>query len=430
MKRVRAWLVRGLAAVGAFAIAAWIYALVTPEPADVLPDRTSSDPFAPPGSAAFVAAVSAHLNEPVSGGNRLELLVNGDEIFPPMLDAIRGARESVTLLTYVYWTGAIAERFADELAAAARRGVEVRVLLDAYGAKEMRPELAARMERSGCRVAWFHPLRWYTLRRFNNRTHRKILVVDGRTGFTGGVGIAREWTGDAQDPEHWRDDHVRVEGPAVRALQGAFSENWRQATGEVLAGESHFPDLEAAGPAPVLAVASEADETISEVAFLYWTALRAARQRVLLSTPYFVPGPELHGELARTARRGVDVRILVPGEHNDQPLARRAGRALYAPLLEAGVRIFEYRPTMMHAKALVADRGWALVGSANFDNRSFDLNYELTLGTSDSAFVERLAGTVEEDLARADEITLDRLRNRPLHDHVLDRLALLLREQL
>jgi cardiolipin synthase len=286
------------------------------------------------------------------------------------------------------------------------------------------------MERSGCRVAWFHPLRWYTLRRFNNRTHRKILVVDGRTGFTGGVGIAREWTGDAQDPEHWRDDHVRVEGPAVRALQGAFSENWRQATGEVLAGESHFPDLEAAGPAPVLAVASEADETISEVAFLYWTALRAARQRVLLSTPYFVPGPELHGELARTARRGVDVRILVPGEHNDQPLARRAGRALYAPLLEAGVRIFEYRPTMMHAKALVADRGWALVGSANFDNRSFDLNYELTLGTSDSAFVERLAGTVEEDLARTDEITLDRLRNRPLHDHVLDRLALLLREQL
>nr|MBA2564657.1 cardiolipin synthase B [Gemmatimonadota bacterium] len=353
---------------GALAVTVWTYALAVPEPTDVLPTRIEDG--APLRGSAPAVTLAAHLGAPLLRGNEIDLLVNGEEIFPPMLASIRGARESVDLLSYIYWTGDVARQFADELSAAAARGVEVRVLLDAYGANQMRPALVEQMRRAGCRVAWFHPIRWYTLRRLNNRTHRKVLVVDRQVGFTGGVGIAEEWTGDAQDADHWRDDHFRVTGPAVRYLLGAFAENWRQATGEVIAGSSTAApvnrpstavpangastaaDTQGASVVPIL---SAPGTSISEVAFVYWLSLRAARQRVRIATPYFVPDSALAAELAATARRGVEVTLLVPGRHNDSRLVRYGSRVLYEDLLQAGVRIFEYEPTMMHAKTMTVD---------------------------------------------------------------------------
>lgn len=423
---IRRRAVKGLAVVGALALVWMGYHWLTPERGDLLPQRLAEQPG---GGDDPLATVATHLGAPVLPGNRIELLVNGREIFPPMLEAIRSAERTVDFLTYVYWDGRIAREFADAFSAAARRGVVVRVLLDAYESRKIPDSLVRQMEEAGCRVAWYHPLAWYRVDRFNHRTHRKILVVDGEVGFTGGVGIAEEWSGDAERPGRWRDDHFRLEGPVVHHLRGGFAENWSAATGEVVTWE--WPAGEASpGEAEIVPVFSSPRSGISPVAFTYWAVLRAARSEVDVATPYFLPDPSLVEELVETAERGVRVRLLVPGERNDSDLVRHASFTLYRPLLEAGVEIHEFRPSMMHAKAVRVDRDLSVIGSANFDNRSFELNDELILLVRDSSLNRDLRATFERDLARSDRITLQGFESRSPWDRLLGRLALVLREQL
>jgi len=417
---------RGLAAIGALFLLVWGYRMLTPEFVDVAPEHLPTEY----GTHGPSRTLAAHLGVPLLEGNRVELLVNGVEIFPAMLSAIAEAEESINLLSYVYWEGEIAREFADALSAAARRGLDVRVVLDAVGAARMDSTLVEQMEEAGCEVAWFNPARWYSLARYNNRTHRKVMVVDGRIGFTGGVGIAHEWTGDAEDAAHWRDDHFRFDGPVVRYLQGAFVENWRQATGEVLTGERVFPALEPAGDVEMAVVNTGPGGATSEVGFTYWLMFHGARERIYVATPYFVPDPELELGLADAARRGLDVRLLVPNEHQDSRLVRYASRTWYHELLRAGVRLYEYQPTMMHVKAVSVDRDWAVVGSANFDSRSFEINFEIVVAVFDSVFVEELDASFEEDLRQAREITLEEVEAWSWFARARNRLTRLFREQL
>jgi cardiolipin synthase A/B len=322
----------------------------------------------------FLRAAEALTQAPISRGNDAEVLVNGDRIFPVFLETIGAATQSVNLLTYVYWKGEIGERVADAVCERARAGVVCRVLLDAVGAMKMDTALITRMEEAGVVVRRFRPPKPYAVRRLNNRTHRKILVADGTVGLTGGVGIADEWTGDAQDPDHWRDTHLRVRGPAVRGLQGAFAENWLEATGQVLTGHGDLPELPPvadAGGAPMQVIRSRAGVGDTNVETLYYLTIAAASESIDLTSAYFAPRPAFIRALVDAARRGVRVRVLVPGRHIDKGTVRRTGRSIYGDLLRAGVRVFEYMPTMLHAKCLVVDGVWSAVGSANFDNRSF-----------------------------------------------------------
>lgn len=426
MRRGALW---GLAIVGAASLAWWLYALATPETTDELPRELSAPPRTA-GEGLLAATLAANLGEPIVAANRVTPLHNGARIFPPMLEAIRGARESISFLTYVYWQGEVAREFAAELSAAARRGVEVRVLLDAHGARKMDEALVEEMRAAGCRVAWFHPLHWYTIRRYNNRSHRRALVVDGRTGFTGGVGIAEEWTGDAEDAGHWRDDHFKIEGPVVRYLQGAFAENWREATGEVLSGERLFPEIPPAGEAVVVPVLEGPGGSVSKMGLLYWTFLQVARERVRIWTPYFVPDPDLERAIMETARRGVAVELLVPNDRNDSRLVRHASQTYYGELLDAGVRIYEYQPTMMHVKAITVDDEWTVVGTANFDNRSFELNYEIALAVRDPVLNATMNRSFERDLARSERITREDVESWSPLERLRDRLYGMLREQI
>lgn len=418
--------IRSLAAVGTLVLLWWGYKMVAPEFVDTAPERIASGD----GEHRPAEALVAHLDVPLLDGNRVELLLNGDEIFPAMLSAIDDAAHSINLLSYIYWQGDIAHRFADALSSAAQRGVKVRVVLDAFGASRMDAALVQRMEDAGCEFTWFNPVRWYSLGRFNHRTHRKVMVIDGRLGFTGGVGIGEEWTGDAQDAEHWRDDHFRLEGPVVRFLQGSFAENWRQATGDVLAGSGTFPDLEPAGDVRVGVINTGPAGATSEIGLSYWLMFRGARERIYVTTPYFVPDPDLELGLEDAARRGLDVRLLVPNHHQDSRMVRYASQTWYHDLLRAGVRLYEFQPTLIHAKTVTADREWAIVGSANFDSRSFQLNFEIAVVVFDSSFVEALDASFEKDLLRAREITLEEIEGWPWPVRLRNRLARAFREQL
>jgi cardiolipin synthase len=371
------------------------------------------DPPAP-GTPDFARLVEALTIAPLRQGNRVTVLRNGSEIFPAMLEAIRSARRTVDFATYVYWTGSIAPEFAQALAERAEAGVEVNVLLDAVGAAKMDRSLVERLERAGATVAWFRPPRWWTLHKLNNRTHRKILVVDGTVGFTGGVGIAEEWTGNCEDPGHWRDTHVRVEGPAARDLLGGFLDNWAEATRSILSGRGHLPDVggfEDGIPAQVTRSTAEKGSTDAE--HLFYAAIACARERIWLTTAYFAPRRAFVDALCDAVRRGVDVRVLSNGPHIDRQVVRQAGRHLYQHMLACGVRIFEYQRTMLHAKVLIVDANWATVGSINFDNRSFALNDELNLSLHDRAVVAGLEKHFLADVDDAVELDLDAWRARP-----------------
>ena len=417
-----------LGAVGAVALCMLLYNWLVPNQSQVAPRCMSAD--APLNAEESARALSANLNAPLLDGNAIDVLLNGDEIFAAMLGAIREARHSINLLTYIYWQGAIARQFADELAAAARRGVQVRLLVDAVGGAKMAGNMVDELKHAGCTFAWFRPLRWYNLGRFNNRTHRKVMVVDGRTGFTGGVGIAEVWTGHAQDPDHWRDDHFRIRGPAVRYLQGSFAVNWRQATGEVLVGATLFPELDRAGDARIVAIDAVPSIRISTIGFAYWLFFHGAREEICVTTPYYVPDPRLHLGLAAAARRGVKVTLLVPGPHIDTALVSSASKTYYKQLLQAGVAIHEYQPSMIHTKTVTVDGAYALIGSPNFDTRSFDLNYEEALVVYDGALTRALNRSFAEDLGKTREVTLGDVAGWTPWARAGHRLARMLRAQL
>ena len=367
------------------------------------------------GDASFLRATESLIGAPVAYGNDAELLINGDQIFPAYLDAIRRAEATVNLLTYAYWRGDIAIEVADTLCEKASAGVECNVILDAVGAAKMDRKLVGKMRDAGVEVCLFRPPKPYAVKRLQHRTHRKLLIVDGTTGFTGGVGIAEEWTGNAQDPDHWRDSHVRVRGPVVRGLQGAFAENWLECTGDVLAGDGYLPYIEEladGGPMQVMRSSASIGDTNAE-ALMYLT-LAAAKRSIELTSAYFVPRPAFTKALVEAAGRGVELRILVPGSHIDKEFVRTAGRAAYDDLTGAGIEMYEYGPTMLHAKTLTVDGIWASVGSVNFDNRSFQLHDEVTLCVQSERFAGTLLEAFERDLESSERIDPATWSERPV----------------
>jgi cardiolipin synthase A/B len=383
------------------------------------------------GSDEFMRAAETLTGAPISTGDDVELLINGDQIFPAFLETIAGAEHTLNLVTYVYWRGDIAREVASALAAKAQAGVEVNVVLDAVGSARMERDVLRTMSEGGVRCARFRPPKPYAWRRLNNRTHRKVLVADGSVGMTGGLGIAEEWTGNAEDPEHWRDTHVRVRGPIVRGLQGAFAENWLEATGEVLVGPHHLPDLERTDHGgPMQVVRSSATVGDTEMEALYFLAIASAGRSIELTAAYFAPRPAFVDALCDAAQRGVDVRVLVPGPHIDKGFVRVAGRAVYDELLACGVRIFEYQPTMLHAKTMVVDEVWSSVGSVNFDNRSFQLHDEATLCVQSERFAALLHEQFERDLEVSDEMEPGRWDGRPRRHRAQERALRFARREL
>ena len=379
----------------------------------------------------FLRAAEALTGFPVTEGNRAELLINGDNIFPAFLETIASAERTLNVQTYVYWRGDIADEVAAAIRDKARDGVACKVILDALGAAQMRRSLVGEMRDAGAQVILFRPPKPYAIKRIANRTHRRVLVADGRVGMTGGVGIAAEWMGDADGPDHWRDTHVRVQGPVVRGLQGAFAENWLEGTGEVLAGDEYLPELEPVddgGPMQVVRSSAKVGDTNAEA--LYYLAIASARESIELTSAYFVPRPAFTEALCAAAERGVDVRILVPGPHIDKGFVRAGGRAAYDELLDAGVRLYEFQPTMLHAKTLCIDGAWSSVGTINFDNRSFQLHDEITLCVWDERFAGRLRDAFARDLERSDEIEPGRWGSRPLRQRAAEAATTVLRREL
>ena len=363
-------------------------------------------------------------------GNRPKVLLNGDDIFAAMLAAIRGGQGSITFETYIYWAGDIGREFAEALAERARGGVKVHVLLDWVGSAKMDKSLIDTMTAAGVQVRKFHPPHWSNLGRVNNRTHRKLLVVDGRVAFTGGVGIAPQWSGQAQDPAHWRDTHFRIEGPAVAQMQAVFIENWIKVTGDVLHGPVYFPALDRVGISLAQMFSSSPSGGSESMQLMYLFAITAAARSIDLSASYFVPDDLVSRALVDAMKRGVRLRIVVPGEHIDSETVRSASRAKWGPLLAAGAVIAEYKPTMYHCKVMIVDGLLVSVGSTNFDNRSFRLNDEATLNIFDADFASEQTAIFDADLGRSRTISLAEWRARPVRERAGEWLASLLGTQL
>lgn len=371
-------------------------------------------PGLPVSDATFPATVQAYAGAGVLDGNRIELLLNGDQIFPAKLALVRAARASITWAEYFYADGAVAAEMAAAVAERCRAGVAGRVLLDGVGTLSMRRDDRATLERAGCRVATFRPVGPLTLRRTNYRNHRRVLVADGRIGITGGSGVSDKWTGDGRAHGRWRDSDVRVEGPVVEQLQAAFAENWLEATGEVLAGSRYFPGAAAAaGAVRAHAVRSSALDGGQPMSNLFLLALSGAQRSIHVTNPYFVPDQSLTAAFLAAARRGVNVVVLVPGVI-DHALVREAGRANFGALLQAGIEIYEYQPALLHAKTMVVDGVWATVGSTNLDHRSFALNDELNVAVYDAGFARRLERVFADDVALSRRVTYEGWRARGL----------------
>ncbi len=378
----------------------------------------------------FRREMSVMLGPGIVAGNRIDDLQNGHEIFPAMLAAIEAARHTITFETFIYWSGDIGERFSNALSERARAGVEVRVLLDWVGSLRMDDDLIDAMRDAGVDVRRFRPLRWYNVGRLNNRTHRKLLVVDGRIGFTGGVGIADQWSGDAGDPEHWRDMHFRVEGPVVAQFQAAFNDNWIRSTGMVLAGAAYFPELEPAGEIPAQMFIASPSGGSESMRLMYLMTIAAAVESIDMQAAYFVPDAMIIRALREARERGVRIRVVVPGPYIDSDAVRLASRAQWGELLEAGIEIAEYQPTMMHNKLLVVDGELVSVGSTNFDIRSFELNEEASLNIYSRDFAARMTEIFEADLERARPYSLADWRARPWRARIKEAVVRPLRSQL
>jgi cardiolipin synthase len=360
---------------------------------------------------------------PVTTGNRITILNNGDGIFPPMLAAIAGAQKTVNFEAYIFYSDEVGTRFRDAFIERASKGVQVRVLLDAVGSpgRKLKASDVDLMKKAGCRVEFFHPRKPWKIWVLNNRNHRRVLVVDGKVGFTGGVGFADAWAGNADSPEHWREVQVEVEGPAVRGLQRAFQENWSEVTGEPLVGAEFFPDLPPAGTISAAVVPSSSLAAMSGAERVYAVSIAAAAKEIWIGNSYFVPDDESTRLLVAAVKRGVDVRVIVPtDEQSDVPATKAAGRAWFGPMLRGGVKIFEYEPTMFHPKTMVVDGIFSTVGTANFDDRSFHLNEEINVFVYDTGFAAQMRESFQRDLERSREYTLAMWNARPVSKRITE----------
>ena len=370
------------------------------------------------------------LGQPITTGNRFEALYNGDRIFPPMLDAIAKARQSITFETYIYWSGEIGQAFSKALAERARSGVKVHVLIDWVGSAKIDEAFLDEMKAAGVEVRKFHKPDWYAITKLNNRTHRKLLVTDGRTGFTGGVGIAPEWLGNAQDNMHWRDSHYKVEGPVVAQMQAVFMDNWIKASGEVLHGERYFPPIPAVGSGRAQMFSSSPSGGSEAMRLMYLLSITAASRSIDLSSAYFVPDDLTVEALVAAMHRGVKLRIITPGPIIDSQTVRGASRSNWGPLLKAGAQISEYQPTMFHCKVFTVDGLLVSVGSTNFDNRSFRLNDEANLNIYDKKFAAAQTIQFEIDLTNSTRITFEAWESRPWTEKAIEHVANVIAAQL
>ena len=357
------------------------------------------------------AYIAALVGAPLTSGNRYDVLTNGDQIFPAMLDAIRSAKRRISFETYIYDVGQVADQFTAALEEAARRGVRVNLVVDSVGGSGMKAADIKRLENAGCHIGKFHSIKWYNLEEVNYRTHRKILVVDGEIGFTGGAGVADHWLGHAQDKEHWRDTQFRMRGPVVRLVEAAFYENFSETAGQV-EPELDDPTTAADDTGHSFALRSSPTGGSNDLKRLYVLAIGSARRTIDIATPYFLTDESSEWSLRDAVSRGVKIRILVEGDRTDAMPVKYASRNMYEKLMEMGIEIYEYQPTMMHAKTLVVDGAWSMFGSANFDNRSLELNDELNVGVSDRNLARRITDDFEQDLRVSARLDLPTWRKR------------------
>jgi cardiolipin synthase len=378
----------------------------------------------------FLRSMGQLLGPAILPGNRVTALQNGDQIFPAMLEAIHGARESITFETYIYWSGNIGQEFSDALCERAQAGVKVHVLLDWLGTGKIDGKFLVAMKAAGVEVERYHPLHWYNWSRLNNRTHRKLLVVDGRIGFTGGVGIADAWAGDGSAKDHWRDSHYKIEGPAVAQMQAAFCDNWIKTRAQVLFGSAYYPELAQIGRSRAQVFRSSRDEGSESVRLMYLLSIASAAKSIRLQAAYFVPDDLAIETLVAARKRGVKVEIIVPGPITDSEFVQGASRSRWAALLDAGVLIYEFQPSLYHCKVIIVDDVWVSVGSTNFDNRSFRLNDEANLNIYDAVFAAEQAAVFESDRRASRLMTRADFKNRSLLGKMFDAVAGVFRQQL
>jgi cardiolipin synthase len=435
---VFAWWVWGIAAIIALVYDNWEWAIGTGLMAAFafllwpreVPPRVGLEHEFSVDDDEFLTTMAGSTGIPFFEGNAIEILNNGDEFYPAMLKAIEQAQCSITIEAYIYWAGDIGRRFAEALAARATAGVCVKTLLDAVGSSTIGDEILEILERGKCQLAWYNPVRPYSIGRFNNRTHRKSLIIDGRVAFTGGAGIADHWLGHAQDHEHWRDIQIRIEGPAVVPLQTGFAQNWLETTEELITGFEFYPGPEApVGDLAVQTILSSPETGASTARTFYYLSIAAARRTIDIANPYFIPDQGAIDLLVAARRRGVKVRIMVAGIHNDNFMARQNSVRLYGPLLKAGIEIYEYNHTMLHQKTMVVDGVWSTVGTTNFDSRSFAHNEESNVCVLDSKLAKKLEAIFVADIKGCDLITLKQWRNRPLLHKLAQNTVSLLQEQ-
>ena len=417
-------------AVGSVAVVAslLVLALFAPDLPYEVSDAETFEIESPEFRRMLEALTDAQLRRP----SRVEVLTNGEVYYEAELEAISKAERSVNLEAYIFQRGEVAGRFVSALTERARAGVEVKLVLDAVGSFASWESYFRELMAAGGRVGWYHPLRWDTWPRFNNRTHRELIIVDGRVGFVGGAGVADHWLKAQKGRRRWRDTMFRVEGDLVLGLQATFVENWLEASGELLAGEEYFPDLgpvEEGGTRAFVVNSSPASGGSTRARILFQTLLAAARESVQITTPYFLPDRSARREMVRALGRGVKIEVVTPGVHSDHLLTRTSSRRLYGDLLAAGARIYEYSPGMIHAKTMVVDGAWAVVGTTNFDNRSFGLNDEVNIAACDRRLAARLAEDFARDRAESREMSYEEWRGRPLWERAYEQLGRMLERQ-
>jgi cardiolipin synthase A/B len=387
------------------------------------------------GEPSFFRTIEAHTDAPIVSGNRIEVLLNGNETFPAMLQSIKRAKSTITFAQYLYEDGSIAYELANAFAERCRAGVRADILLDSHGSSKAPSDVIAIMKGAGCQVEYFRRVEaegiifpWKLLR-YNYRSHRRVLVIDGQIGFTGGYGISEAWTGDGRTPEHWRDTNVRIEGPVVRFLQTAFAESWLEATGIAIGGDEYFPRLDPTGTATAQIVKSSPTGGSFQNYMLFLLSINSAKKSLLITNPYFIPDDVMTEALVEAAARGVRVVVLLPGE-SDSDLTYTASRSHYGPLLLGGVKIYEYKASLMHAKTIVIDGVWSTIGSTNFDNRSFALNQEVNLTVYDNGIAQRLEEIFQEDLKYSQPVTYEQWQSRSIFERLFEVFTFPIREQL